>query len=46
MAAYRKRIGNLFDEKKQVFSLEDTQKDNFVNWAMLRHTRLRACDKK
>ena len=46
MATYRERIEDLFKEKRRIFSLEDTQKESFIDWVLQRHTRLRSRDKK
>ena len=46
MATYKERLATLFDANKQFFPLTDAQKEKFVEWALQRHIRLRARDKR
>ena len=46
MCTYKERLEKLFNAKKEVFSLTDADKEKFIEWALERHSRLKARDKK
>ena len=46
MGKYKERLEDLFKAKKEVFSLTDADKEKFIEWALERHSRLKARDKK
>ena len=46
MGTYKERLEKLFNEKMSFFSLTDADKEKFIEWALQRHVRLRARDKK
>ena len=46
MDTYKERLEELFNAKKEFFSLTDADKEKFIEWALERHSRLKARDKK
>ena len=46
MGTYKERLEELFNAKMSFFSLTDADKEKFIEWALQRHVRLRARDKK